>query len=87
MIRSLLSALVFSCLLAGCAGSGQNALLGDVLSRAMQETSLSSADQGLAVKAVEVAAQSAGQRRERAGDISSPAPDNGEPAAEDVEVW
>jgi len=60
MIRPL-SSLVLVTLLAGCASAEQNQLLGDMLSRAMQETSLSGADQGLAVKTVQVAAQSAGQ--------------------------
>ncbi|PYC21848.1 hypothetical protein DMO17_15420 [Aquipseudomonas alcaligenes] len=60
MIRPL-SSLVLVTLLAGCASAEQNQLLGDMLSRAMQETSLSGADQGLAVKTVQVAAQGAGQ--------------------------
>jgi hypothetical protein len=87
MIRPLFATLILSCLLSGCAGSGQNALLGDVLSRAMQETSLSGSDQGLAVKAVQVAAQSAGSREQRAaGQGAAPAP-SAEPAVEDAEVW
>lgn len=87
MIRPLLSGLLLSCLLSGCAGSAQNALLGDVLSRAMQETSLSGADQGLAVKAVQVAAQSAGNREQSsATQDGAPAP-SAEPATEDAEVW
>jgi hypothetical protein len=87
MIRPLFATLILSCLLSGCAGSGQNALLGDVLSRAMQESSLSGSDQGLAVKAVQVAAQSAGNREQRAaGQGAAPAP-SAEPAAEDAEVW
>lgn len=92
MIRPL-SLVLLSTLLGGCAGSGQNALLGDVLSRAMQETSLSSADQGLAVKAVQVAAQGAGQRRDSGyagggADEGATQPSAaGEPAAEDAEAW
>ena len=87
MIRPLFATLTLACLLSGCAGSGQNALLGDVLSRAMQETSLSGTDQGLAVKAVQVAAQSAGNREQSStAQGSAPAP-SAEPAAEDAEVW
>jgi len=87
MIRPLFATLTLACLLSGCTGSGQNALLGDVLSRAMQETSLSGTDQGLAVKAVQVAAQSAGNREQSSatqGGAPAPSP---EPAAEDAEVW
>ena len=52
MIRTP-SLILLATLLGGCASPGQNALLDDVLNRAMQETALSSADQGLAVKAVQ----------------------------------
>ena len=92
----ILSLLLLATSLAGCTGSGQNALLGDVLSRAMQETSLSSADQGLAVKAVQVATQSAqnsGQSQDAgyagsAEDVPASSPSNSaEPAGEDAEVW
>ncbi|WJN60025.1 hypothetical protein [Pseudomonas sp. SO81] len=87
MIRPLFTTLTLACLLSGCTGSGQNALLGDMLSRAMQETSLSGTDQGLAVKAVQVAAQSAGNREQNsAAQGGVPAP-SAEPAAEDAEVW
>ena len=57
MMKKALSVIVLATLLGGCASPGQNALLDDVLNRAMQETALSSADQGLAVKAVQVAAE------------------------------
>jgi uncharacterized lipoprotein YmbA len=87
MIRPL-SSLVLVTLLAGCASAEQNQLLGDMLSRAMQETSLSGADQGLAVKTVQVAAQGAGQassaaRSEGAGSGSAAA----EPAADTEADW
>lgn len=91
MIRTL-SLCVFATVLAGCSNSGQNALLGDMLSRAMQETSLSSTDQGLAVKAVQVAAQSAksAQQSQDEGYAGSAAdtPAASQPAASaDAEVW
>ncbi|WP_043308103.1 hypothetical protein [Pseudomonas sp. ML96] len=91
MIRSL-SLVVLSSLLGGCSGSGQNALLGDVLSRAMQETSLSSTDQGLAVRAVQGVAQGTAQRRDTGytgdtTDAPSQPSTSAEPAAEDAEVW
>lgn len=72
MIRTP-SLILLASLLGGCASPGQNALLDDVLNRAMQETALSSADQGLAVKAVQVATQ------RRAADQGGGAP--AEPAA------
>lgn len=53
--------LCLSFVLGGCANAGQNALMSDMLSRAMAETALSSGDQGLAVKTVKVMAQSAGE--------------------------
>lgn len=87
MIRPLFAALTLACLLSGCTGSGQNALLGDVLSRAMQETSLSGTDQGLAVKAVQVAAQSAGNREQSTSTQGGAPTPSAEPAAEDAEVW
>ncbi|WP_137974786.1 hypothetical protein [Pseudomonas sp. F(2018)] len=87
MIRPLFATLTLACLLSGCTGSGQNALLGDVLSRAMQETSLSGTDQGLAVKAVQVAAQSAGNREQSSAAQGGAPTSSAEPAAKDAEVW
>lgn len=83
MIRSLLS-LVLVTLLAGCAGKEQNQLLGAMLGRAMQETSLSGTDQGLAVQVVQVAAQSAGEQSTAPRDDAQ---GSSEPAVEEAEAW